>query len=254
MAKLVLKFDEHVLGEYPLDAEVTIGRLPDNTLVIDNPAVSGHHARVVLEGEDYIIEDLRSKNGTYVNQQHVVHEALRHRDVVLIGKHTLIFDQKASAKPMAAPRGVPTMGKTAYLNTQKHRDLLARLRAERRARTEAEASSNARAGAFLRVVGGETDHQEYRIQNGVSFIGKSDDALVRLHGLWKSETAAAIVQNDGGFTVTDFDGSTLVNNEALPDGSQQLTDGDVIEAGGLVMQFTVVGASTSEARTAAETA
>ena len=252
MAKLVLKFDEHVLGEYPLDAEVTIGRLPDNTVVIDNPAVSGHHARVTLEGDDYVIEDLRSKNGTYVNCQHVEQGALRHRDVVLIGKHTLIFDQKASAKPMAVPRGVPTMGKTAYLNTKKHRDLLAKLRAERRARTQAEASSNAKVGAFLRIVGGQTDHQEYQIQNNVSFIGKSDEALVRLHGWRKSETAAAIVQSDAGFTVTDFDGSTLVNNKPLPDGSQELKDGDMIEVGGLVMEFTFV--ATSSTRTAAKTA
>lgn len=255
MPKLVVKFDERVLGEYPVDSEVTIGRLPDNTVVIDNPAVSGHHARIVLEGNDYVVEDLRSKNGTYVNQQHVVRGALRHRDVLLIGKHKLVFDKMGSAKPMHAPRRVPTMGKTAYLNTKKHRDLLAKLRAERaRTRTQAEASSNAEEGALLRIVDGQTDHQEYRIQNGVSFIGKSEDALVRLHGWWKSKTAAAIVQTDEGFTMTDFDGSTLVNNQPLPDGSQQLKDGDILEVGGVVMRFTVAGTSSADARTAAKTA
>ena len=54
MAKLVLTFDERVLAEYPVDAEsdTTIGRLPDNTVVIDNPAVSGHHARIFVDGAD----------------------------------------------------------------------------------------------------------------------------------------------------------------------------------------------------------
>lgn len=136
MAKLVVKFDERVLGEYPVDSEATIGRLPDNTVVIENPAVSSYHARIFLEGDDYVIEDLRSKNGTYVNERNVERAALRNRDVVLIGKHRLVFDTTATAEPIPAPRPLPTLGKTSYLNTKKHRDLLAKLRAER-ARTRA---------------------------------------------------------------------------------------------------------------------
>ena len=131
MAKLVLKFDERVIGEYPVESEVTIGRLPDNTVVIDNPAVSSHHARVFLDGDDYIVEDLRSKNGTYVNRKHVVREPLRNRDVLLIGKHELVFNQMATADAVPVSQGVPTLGKTSYLNTKKHRELLARLRADR---------------------------------------------------------------------------------------------------------------------------
>ena len=131
MAKIVVKFDERVLGEYVVESEVTIGRLPDNTVVIDNPAVSGHHARISIEGDDYVVEDLRSKNGTYLNEQHVLRAALRNHDVLLIGKHKLVFDELTDAQQMPVPRQVPTPGETAYLNTRKHRDLLAKLRAER---------------------------------------------------------------------------------------------------------------------------
>lgn len=253
MAKLVVKFDERVLGEYPVDSEVTIGRLPDNTVVIDNPAVSGHHARIFLDGDDFIVEDLRSKNGTYVNEKDVIRTALRNRDVLLVGKHRLVFDLAATADATRAHGRVPTLGKTAYLNTKKHRELLAKLRAER-ARTNAQAvpSPKHEAGAFLRIVDGPTDRQEYAIQNHISFIGNSTEALVRLHGWWKPKTAAAIVQNEAGFTVTDFDGSTLVNNQPLPDGSQQLKHGDMLEVSGLVIQFTLVGTSSAGSRTATE--
>jgi predicted component of type VI protein secretion system len=241
MAKLVVKFDERVLAEYPVDSDVTIGRLPDNTIVIDNPAVSSHHARIFQEGDDFVVEDLRSKNGTYVNAKHIVRGVLRHRDVLLIGKHKLVFDEVTTAEPMPAPRRVPTLGKTEYLNTKEHRELLDRLRAERaRAQSHGDPSLKPKGAAFLRVVDGRTDHQEYWIQNRVSFIGSSDEALVRLHGRWKPRTAAAIVQNDAGFTLTDFDGGTLVNNQSLPDGSQELKDGDMLEVGGLVMQFGLV--------------
>ena len=56
MAKIVLRFGEQVLKEYELGAHaLKIGRLPDNTVVIDNPAVSSHHARVVHDGGKFVI-------------------------------------------------------------------------------------------------------------------------------------------------------------------------------------------------------
>jgi len=53
-----------------LDAkETTIGRWPDNNVVIDDRWVSRHHARIVRRGLRYVVEDLGSKNGTFVNGQ-----------------------------------------------------------------------------------------------------------------------------------------------------------------------------------------
>ena len=70
MAKIILKFEDRVIRELPLDANaVTVGRLPDNVLVIDNPAVSSHHARVSCVGESYVLEDLASTNGTFIGNQ-----------------------------------------------------------------------------------------------------------------------------------------------------------------------------------------
>jgi len=59
MPKIFLKFNEQVLKEIPLDKpRLTIGRKPDNDLVIDNPAVSGHHALIFSEEGVFFIEDL----------------------------------------------------------------------------------------------------------------------------------------------------------------------------------------------------
>jgi pSer/pThr/pTyr-binding forkhead associated (FHA) protein len=140
MPRLILKFEDRVLNEYALDSDVTIGRLPDNMLVIDNPAVSGHHALIVLEEDHYVVEDLRSKNGTYVNEQDIVRARLQHGDVLQVGKHKLVFDETTDAAPSASPPALPTPGKTAYLDTKKQRALLAKLR-EERARRRAEADA-----------------------------------------------------------------------------------------------------------------
>jgi pSer/pThr/pTyr-binding forkhead associated (FHA) protein len=144
MPRLVLTFDDRVVNEYALDSVVTIGRLPDNMLVIDNPAVSGHHARILLEGDRYVVEDLRSKNGTFVNEQDVVRATLQNGDVLLVGKHKLVFDETADAESIVARPTLPTPGKTAYLDTKKQRALLARLREERaRKRDLADAQAKA---------------------------------------------------------------------------------------------------------------
>lgn len=45
---------------------VTIGRDPDNTIVLNNPHVSRFHCRVILSGHDASVEDLRSRNGTWM--------------------------------------------------------------------------------------------------------------------------------------------------------------------------------------------
>ena len=53
----------HELGE----DEITIGRVPDNTLQIDDASVSSHHAVLRLRGADYILTDIGSTNGTRLN-------------------------------------------------------------------------------------------------------------------------------------------------------------------------------------------
>ena len=135
MPKLLLKFDDRVINEYPIDSEATIGRLPENTIVIDNPAVSGHHARVFVDGDQVVVEDLRSKNGTYVNEQHVYRSALKNGDVLIIGKHRLEYaDTNEVAASIADEATTPTMGPTKYLDTRQHRARLMRLREAKAAR------------------------------------------------------------------------------------------------------------------------
>lgn len=57
---------------FSLDKEViTIGRGADNDIVVDDPEVSRHHARLTRRGHDWILEDLGSRNGTFVNGQRI---------------------------------------------------------------------------------------------------------------------------------------------------------------------------------------
>ena len=82
MARLVLSLDGQVMAEYNMNKErYTIGRLPDNDIRIDNPAVSGHHSLIINILNDSFLEDLNSTNGTYVNGKLIKKHALQHGDV-----------------------------------------------------------------------------------------------------------------------------------------------------------------------------
>ena len=245
MAKLTLQFEGRVLKEYVVGKSVTIGRLPDNTVVIDNPAVSGHHARVFREDDRLVLEDLRSTNGTFVNEQHIYRHVLRHGDVVLVGKHQLAFDTSdntGSHLPQAAPALAP-LGDTMYLDTKQHRALLATLRA---ARAEADAaagalptvsvSPTADGVGVLRVVSGSADRAEYELNAHTSLIGKSATALVRLRGWFKPDVAVTIARNGDGYVATRFAGTTLVNNQPLR-GRHHLEEGDLLSVNGLTLEF-----------------
>jgi len=73
-------------------AELTIGRKPDNTLVLSHPQVSAHHARVVREGGTYRILDLNSTNHVYVNNQLTTNSLLKLGDEIRIGPYKLIYE------------------------------------------------------------------------------------------------------------------------------------------------------------------
>ena len=114
MARLILSLDNQVLAEYNMSKErYTIGRLPDNDVRIDNPAVSGHHSLIINILNDSFLEDLNSTNGTYVNGKLIKKHALQHGDVITIGHHQLRFsdhhatetEQDEFEKTMVIPAG-----------------------------------------------------------------------------------------------------------------------------------------------------
>jgi len=114
MARLILSLDSQVLAEYNMSKErYTIGRLPDNDVRIDNPAVSGHHSLIINILNDSFLEDLNSTNGTYVNGKLIKKHALQHGDVITVGHHQLRFsdqqtnqtEQDEFEKTMVIPAG-----------------------------------------------------------------------------------------------------------------------------------------------------
>ena len=91
-ATLLVKIHGHDSRQVELTNETfTIGRKADNALVIEDPAVSGHHARIVKVQAVFFLEDLMSTNGTAINGKPITRHQLRDTDVITIGQHRLVF-------------------------------------------------------------------------------------------------------------------------------------------------------------------
>ena len=100
LARLLVATDGRTVQEIPLrTGRVIVGRTPDNDLHIDSRFISRHHCQIITTPHSCVIEDLNSTNGIFVKSNRVRRHYLNDGDVVLIGKHELIYvDERAQAK------------------------------------------------------------------------------------------------------------------------------------------------------------
>lgn len=77
--------------DYRLHTPTNIGRDGHNQIVLDDDAVSAEHARIKLERKQFVLYDLASTNGTFVNGRRVQKHVLFDKDEIAIGETKLVF-------------------------------------------------------------------------------------------------------------------------------------------------------------------
>jgi pSer/pThr/pTyr-binding forkhead associated (FHA) protein len=228
MARLILSLDGAVLAEYNMNKErYTIGRLPDNDIRIDNPAVSGHHSLIINILNDSFLEDLNSTNGTYVNGKLIKKHALQHGDVITAGHHQLRFveDDEAqqdefektmviqpSARPVERIRAA-----VADANTTASRRTLGN-------------GAPAIKKAKLQVLSGAFAGRELELTKALTTLGRPGVQV------------AAITRRSEGYFIVHVDAEgddnfPLVNGAKIGAQARKLSDNDVIQLAGVKMGF-----------------
>ncbi|MBV8911112.1 MAG: FHA domain-containing protein, partial [Gammaproteobacteria bacterium] len=92
LGRLLVATDGRTIQEVPLRlGRLIVGRTPENDVQIDSRFISRHHCQVITKQNSCVIEDLNSTNGIYVNSNRVRRHYLNDGDVVLVGKHELIY-------------------------------------------------------------------------------------------------------------------------------------------------------------------
>jgi type II secretory pathway predicted ATPase ExeA len=99
LGRLLVATDGRTVQEIPLtQGRIIVGRTPENDLQIDSRFVSRHHCQIMTSANSCVIEDLNSTNGIYVKSRRVRRHYLNDGDVVLIGKHELIYVDERLAR------------------------------------------------------------------------------------------------------------------------------------------------------------
>lgn len=231
MPTLTLKFKDSVVEEYRLerDKPLTIGRGENNTVVIENLAVSGYHAKIDPVEDGFVLTDMQSKNGSFVNNQLIASHWLKHGDIITIGKHNLVFAYlEGESRPKESPG---EMDQTMVMDTGKYRDMLAQ--------SVAKMDPGTREGGpapmltFLAGGGGEV-----RLAKKLTTVGKNSSSDIVVSGLLVGQTAATISKRPKGFYLSYVGGMSKpkVNGAPIKE-TVKLEEFDMIEIGSAKMQL-----------------
>jgi len=111
MAKIIVMFGSSTESEHNLDkAEMKIGRAMECDIVVDNLGISRTHCTIVKEGNNFVVVDGGSNNGTFVGGQRITRHTLRTGDKIILGKHSLLFDAAGLAAVGANKKKTAAMG------------------------------------------------------------------------------------------------------------------------------------------------
>lgn len=225
MARMILSLNGQTLAEYNLSKErYTVGRLPDNDIRIDNPAVSGHHSLIINILNDSFLEDLNSTNGTYVNGKLIKKHALANGDVVTIGQHQLRFVDSG------VDDSQEEFEKTMVISTSR-RDAdqvqsLTGHRAEEPVSPPLLPGSTAR----LQVLTGTFAGRELALKKTLTTLGRPGIQVVAITRRGETYSMVTVERGQQGTP-------PMVNGETVGAGARRLNDNDVIEIAGVKMGF-----------------
>jgi pSer/pThr/pTyr-binding forkhead associated (FHA) protein len=262
MPNLLLQLKNKILAEYPLKAgaSLTIGRRDTNDVVIEDPAVSGHHAKIDCLEDRFVLIDLQSKNGSFVNEQLVNSHWLKHEDVITIGEHSLIFNYHE--KERMSKDESDDFDETQVMNTTQRRRMMIRSnptksinvvrfwdRSQNRGKVKdvgppasepgIERPKAESVGVLDYLAGGIG---QIRLTRKITTIGKDPTSDIVVKGLLMDPTAVTISKTAEGFSFNYIGGlpRPKVNDKPVKK-STILNNQDIIEVGSVRLQFSIEG-------------
>ncbi|MEB0136101.1 FHA domain-containing protein [Actimicrobium sp. CCC2.4] len=225
MAKIIVSRDGQLLHEMPLDQErITIGRRPQNDIVLDTRSVSASHAAIVTIRQDSFVEDLNSTNGILVNGEPVSKHYLQNHDVIRVANYDIRYFNPG-VRRVAEPA---TSSEVDFPRTVFDVDSAI---AAQRGETEIATSTNSRPApqAVLRIRTGSGAGKEMIITKSLTTIGRPGVQV------------ALITRRPQGFTITHVEGEgfPLVDGVSIGATAHPLVSGNVVDLSGTEVEFVV---------------
>lgn len=231
MARLILtlrgrELDKFLLGQ----GQVTIGRSPECDIKIDNPAISRKHATLQSREDGYLLTDLGSANGTFLNGEKVDQPVtVKPGDVINLAKFELRFqsDPRSEVEKMIGA-DVPDMEATMMVDAAKMAKAF---------QSPPDAAPAASGPRKLVVLKGEANVKELLMERDVVTIGKAGTCDLVVKGFFLDKVEATVSQKQGQYFLVPMGGGVRINNEK-PDKEVTLKIGDTFTVGKTVVAFT----------------
>jgi len=225
MPEIVVRYDDKVIEKVVTQKKrISIGRTPENDIVLDNKAVSRKHALIEFDQDSALIMDNESLNGTFVNSRKITEEVLKDNDQITIGKFDLVYHRDAPRETQLAE-----LDGTMVLKTRRQRELLEK---DKKAR---ELATVAGGSVLVGEVG--TTKKQFPLNRPVITFGKGKFVNIPVTGFLVSRIQAKIIKDKDEFVLVNLGrkGKTKVNGESIQ--RYHLKNDDLIEVGRSVFRF-----------------
>jgi len=217
VSKLTLSFKGRVLRVFPLQQGATfIGSDPECAVHIDSLAVEPKHARVEVHGQDAILFDLNTSEGTFINQEKITEHKLKDNELIRVGKHTLQYNFEEVSQLDANESSTsidihPVMEKLA----------------EQEAPKFAPKVDDDNKQGWLQILNGQNLGKTLSLNRSMTNLGKPGVAT------------AVITRRHDGYFISHLEGkkTPMVGDNPIGEHSIKLEDGDTITIGNIKMQF-----------------
>ncbi len=221
---------------------MTIGRSPECDVCIDSLAVSPVHAKINTTKDCSTISDMGSSSGIFVNRQQIDQQELQFKDMIRVGKHTLVFEQgnaeaEAETETEAGDEPGPLAGRDepfmAFNQDAPAEPASPEQIPEATPEPAPEASSEPPAPpekaplGWLQIMSGAGMGKTFKLKASLTDLGKLGMG------------PALISKRNNGYFITNLDEdiSISVDSRIVDAESTPLNNGDIIEVGDVMMQF-----------------
>jgi pSer/pThr/pTyr-binding forkhead associated (FHA) protein len=268
MAKFTVFYNGECIKTYEMDEPViSIGRLPENAISIANMGVSRRHTKIEEDADrKYLISDLNSLNGTYVNGKRIKKTHLVHGDKITIGKYTIIYEnleQQPQIEENIAEQSdelliSPTVDDNAFLD-QNIADQVAKfeqneqsnyiepmISEEMTASEEVKGSTDValshdsiqqKLGASEAVLIETNKHVVYKLDKAYLTMGNGENDDIFVSGFMIGEGQVSIEKNEDGYAIcaNKFIGKFKVNGKSAK--THLLKHKDRVEIGSSTFRY-----------------
>jgi len=205
--------------------EMVIGR-EDADLILTDPAVSKWHCRIFKEKTRYYVEDLGSRNGTFVNKKRTQRAELNHLDEIELGQSLLIYSDYD--------------GMEEFIPADVSQEL-DQLRDSTRASQPDHPTPMPRGREFyLEIMSGQAKARSFKIDRSPLILGRGEEAGLRLadEEVSRKHTMIEIISRENAF-ITDLASAngTYLNGAHIR--SMRLKHNDKIRIGQTILQFII---------------